>query len=357
VAPGKLNVAFVYVGPVGDGGWSWAHNQGRLYLERTLPGVHTAYVESVAEGADSDQVIRALARKGFDLIVATSFGFMDSTEAAARDFPRVRFLHISGYKRNDRNFGSAFGAMESMKYLAGMIAGARARADGRPRLGYIAPFPIPEVVRLGNAVMLGARQTCPECTMEIRWVNSWFDPGREQEAAESLLNAGVDVVVTGADTTGPITVAGKKGRWAVGYDSDHACDADRAHCLTTAYWRWGVLYAETVRQIQAGTWRPSAWYGEPATGVVGLSGFEEGQGPAPGVPKEVVPLVRQKLADMKAGRFTRFDLFAGPIKDNTGKVVVPAGQKLTQLDLEGLPGCTLCMNWLAEGIVGALPGR
>ena len=357
VEAGKLNVAFVYVGPIGDGGWTYAHNQARLRLEKAVPEVHTVAIESVAEGADAESVIRALARKGFDLIVTTSFGFMDPTETVAGEFPKVKFVHVSGFKKNDTNFGNAFGAMESMKYLAGMIAGARAKADKAPKLGYIAPFPIPEVIRLANAVMLGAKQTCSECTMEIRWVNSWFDPGKEQEAAESMLNAGVDVVVTGADTTGPIVVAGKRGKWALGYDSDNACDADRAHCLTTPYWSWEVYYIQLVKQIRAGTWKPSSWYGDVDSGVLGLYGFEEGRAPAPGVPAEVVPLVRQKLADMKAGKFTRFDVFAAPLKDNQGKVVLPAGQKMTQADLEGLQGCTVCMSWLAEGVVGEIPRK
>jgi basic membrane protein A len=354
VVAGKLNVAFVYVGPVGDGGWTYAHDQGRRYLEQAVPDVHTAYVESVAEGAEAEQVIRALARKGFDLVVTTSFGFMDATAAVAGEFPRVRFLHISGHQRNDTNFGNAFGAMESMKYLAGMIAGARAVADGRPRVGYIAPFPIPEVVRLGNALALGVRRTCPACTIDLRWIHSWFDPPKEQEAAESMFRAGAAVVVTGADTTGPIVVAGRLGRWAVGYDSDNACDADRAHCLTAPYWRWGPLYAEVARQVRAGTWKPTSWYGEPSTGVVALYGFEEGQQPLPGVPREVIPLVRAELAEMKAGRRTRFDLFAGPIRDHRGRVVIPAGQRPTQADLEGLPGCGICMGWLAEGIAGEI---
>ncbi|MBI5481598.1 MAG: BMP family ABC transporter substrate-binding protein [Deltaproteobacteria bacterium] len=357
VLAGKLNVAFVYVGPVGDGGWTYAHNQARLKLEKAVPEVHTVALESVAEGADAESVIRALARKGFELIVTTSFGFMDPTETVAGEFPKVKFVHVSGFKKNATNFGNAFGAMESMKYLAGMIAGARAKADGSPKLGYIAPFPIPEVIRLGNALMLGAKQTCPECTMEIRWVNSWFDPGKEQEAAESMLNAGVDVVVTGADTTGPIVVAGKRGRWAIGYDSDNACEADKAHCLTTPYWNWEVYYVDLVRQIRAGSWKPSAWYGDVDSGVLGLYGFEEGRTPGPGVPAAVVPLVRQKLADMKAGKFTRFDVFAAPLKDNKGNVVLPAGKKMTQEDLEGREGCAVCMSWLAEGIVGEIPRK
>jgi basic membrane protein A len=200
---GKYNVAFVYVGPVGDGGWTFAHDLGRKQLQEKL-GVNTAYVESVNEGAEAEQVLRSLARKGFDLVIGTSFGYMDAMEAAAREFARTKFVHVSGHKSNGSNFGNLFGAMECMKYLAGMIAGARAKVDKQTKLGYIAPFPIPEVIRLGNALMLGARRTCPECTMEVRWINSWFDPTREREAADSLIKAGAHVVITGADTPGPI---------------------------------------------------------------------------------------------------------------------------------------------------------
>lgn len=357
VTPGKLNLAFVYVGPVGDGGWTYAHDQGRKQLEAAVSDVHTSYVESVAEGADAEQVVRALARKGFDVIVTTSFGFMDATEAVAKEFPKTKFVHVSGFKSNATNFGNVFGAMEDMKYLAGLIAGARAKADGNPKLGYIAPFPIAEVIRLGNAVMLGAKQTCPECTMEIRWLNSWFDPGKEQEAAESMFQAGVQVVVTGADTTGPIVVAGQKKKWAIGYDSDNACRADEAHCLTAPYWSWGVYYQKLVADIRAGRWQAGATYAEPDSGLLGLYGFEEGRQPAAGVPESVVPLVREKLAAMKAGKLGRFDIFAGPLRDNKGNVVLPEGQRLTQQDLEGLPGCKICMSWLAEGIVGELPAK
>ncbi len=361
IEEGKFNVAFVYVGPVGDGGWTYAHDQGRKFLETEVPDVHTAYVESVAEGADAEQVIRALARKKFDLIVATSFGFMDACEAVAEEFPDTKFLHISGFKKNDTNFANLFGAMEEMKYLAGMIAGARAEKDGNRRIGYIAPFPIAEVIRLGNAVALGARQTCPACSVEVRWINTWFDPTKEREAAESLLESGVQVIVTGADTPGPLVAAGEKGRYGIGYDSENACQADPAHCLTVPYWNWGPTYVDHVGKMKAGTWTPDDEYPGAESGLVALYGFMEGQEVPAGVPQEVVPQVRETLAKMQAGEFTRFDIFRGPIRDNTGNVVIGEGQSLTQEDLEGISGvpgrtdCTICMSWLAEGMVGSLP--
>ena len=363
VEAGKLNVAFVYVGPIGDGGWSFAHDEARRRLEADDPGVHTAYVESVPEGAAARQVIAGLARKGFDLVVATSFGFMDACEEVAREFPAVKFLHVSGFRSNGSNFGNLMGAIESMKYLAGMVAGARAKDDGRLRVGYVAPFPIAEVVRLGNAVAIGVRETCPDCVVEFRWINSWFDPPREKEAAESLLQAGADVVVTGADTPGPVAAAGQAGRWGVGYDSRNACRADPEHCLTAPYWNWAPAYAAVVKAIRDGTWKGGNLYLDADSGVVGLYGFMEGETVPAGVPAWVVPKVRERLDQMRRGAFTRFDVFRGPLRDNRGREVAATGRTLSQEDLEGIrgvpgrPDCTLCMDWLVEGVQGQLPGK
>src|SRR5215213_7797772 len=181
VEDGKFNVAMILLGPHDDGGWSQSHYEGLQYVEKNVPNVHTAYIENVPEGADSEQVIRSLARKGFKLIFTTSFGYMDPTAAVAEEFPDITFIHVSGYKTNNANFGNLFGAMESMKYLAGMLAGARAKKDGNPKLGYMATFPIPEELRLGNAFALGMRKTCPECTMDVRWINTWHDPVKEKD--------------------------------------------------------------------------------------------------------------------------------------------------------------------------------
>jgi basic membrane protein A len=358
---GKFNAAFVYVGPVGDGGWTYAHDQGRKYLEKEMPDVATAYVESVAEGAEAEQVIRSLARKKFDLIVAASFGFMDACEEVAKEFPAVKFLHISGFKKNATNFGNLFGAMEDMKYLAGMIAGARAKADGKERLGYVAPMPIPEVVRLIDASALGMKAACPNCALEVRWVNSWFDPVKEKEAAESLLGAGADVVMTGNDTSGPIVAAGKAGKWSTGYNSDNACNGDPAHCLTVPYWNWGASYVRIVKAIKAGTWKPSDDYPSLKDNALGLLGFMENQRPAPGVPAATAAIVKERLTAMKEGKLTRFDIFKGPLKSNKGVEIVPAGKSLTQEDLEGVkgvagrPDCAACMPIFVDGVIGEIP--
>jgi basic membrane protein A and related proteins len=247
---GKFNVAFVYVGPIGDGGWTYAHNEGREYLEANGDNVHTAYLESVSEGADAERVIRQLARDGFDAIFTTSFGFMDATATVAEEFPDVYFVHVSGFQKNETNFMNLFGAMESMKYLAGMIAGAKVAELGGNKIGYIAPFPIPEVIRHANATAMGMKETCPECEMEIRWIFTWFDPDLEQQAAQSLIDSGASVVITGADTSGPVQVAAQAGLYGIGYDSDTACNVAPDSCLTTPYWHWGPVYTELVTAMQ-----------------------------------------------------------------------------------------------------------
>jgi len=359
--PDSFKVAFVYVGPVGDGGWTWAHDEGRRFLEKEVPGVETRYYEKIAEGAEAEQMIRTLARDGSDLIVTTSFGFMDATDAVAREFPASKFVHIAGFRKNDTNFANLMGAMESMRYLAGIMAGARAQKDGNPLIGAVEPFPIPEVVRLLNAFALGVKVSCPECRIQMRWINSWFDPVREKEAAQSLLQAGADVIITGADTPGPVVAAAQAGQWGIGYDSRNACDAVPDRCLTTTYWNWGPAFKQIVEQIRAGTWKPTDIYPDADSGIVGLLGFEAGEKVAPGVPEEIVPKIVELRDKMRKGEMNRFTIFSGPIRDNRGNVVVAEGQALTQEDLEGLkgvpgrPDCTICMSWLADNIDGTVP--
>jgi len=362
IEEGKFNVAWVLIGPHDDGGWSQAHYEGLDYVAKNMPNVHTAYIENVPEGADSEQVFRSLARKGFDLIYGTSFGFMDPMETVASEFPDTTFVHISGYKSNGTNFGNLFGAMESMKYLAGMLAGARAKADGNPKLGYMATFPIPEELRLGNAFALGMRKTCPECTMDVRWINTWHDPVAEKEAAASLFDAGAQVVLTGADTPAVADVAQEKGKWGITYDWSGSCKVER--CLTAPYWNWGPVYAKIVQGVMDKTYKVGWDYFDADTGGLGLFGLMEGQQMTKGMeglPPEVITEVKDYLAKMLAGQMNRFDVFSGEIKDNKGAVVVPAGEKMVQADLDqfppGAPGleCKYCMYWWADGITAELP--
>ncbi len=359
VEEGKYNVAFVYVGPHEDGGWSQAHDVGRLYVEENVEEVHTAYVELVTEGADAEQVIRSLARKGFDVIFTTSFGFMDASELVAEEFPDVDIIHISGYKSNEANFGNLMGAMEDMKYLAGMLAGSRAKVDGNPKLGYMATFPIPEELRLGNAFALGAQQTCPECTIDVRWLYTWHDPILEKEAASSLFDGGAQVVMTGADTPAPAEAA-PEGKWGITYDYSGNCTLPT--CLTSMYWNWGPEYARIVEGSRDGTWKGGWEYFDADTGSMGLLGFMDGETLRPGVeglPAEDIALIRDTLAAMLAGEFDRFDVFSGPITDNQGNVVLAEGESLEQLDLDGFAQfgseCKTCMYWWNENITAELP--
>jgi len=362
VEAGKFNVAAVLIGPHDDGGWSQAHYEGLLYLEKNMPSSHVAYIENVPEGADSEQVFRSLARKGFNLILGTSFGYMDPMATVAEEFPEIAFVHISGYKSNMKNFGNLFGAMEDMKYLAGMLAGSRAKLDGNPKLGYMATFPIPEELRLGNAFMLGAKKTCPECTMDVRWINTWHDPVAEKDGAASLFDGGAQVVLTGADTPAVADVAEAKGKWGITYDYIGSCKVER--CLTTIYWNWGPIYTKVAQGVLDKSYTPGFDYFDADSGSLGLWGFMEGQTLTKGesdLPAADIQLVRDTLAQMLAGKFTRFDVFSGEIKDNKGNVIVPAGEKFQQADIDqfppGAPGleCKYCMYWWADGITAELP--
>ena len=362
VEEGKFNVAMVLIGPHDDGGWSQAHYEGLQYICENMPGTHVSYIELVPEGVDSEQVFRSLARKGFDFIIGTSFGYMDPMATVAEEFPNTTFLHLTGYKSNGKNFGNFFGSVEDMKYLAGMLAGSRAKADGNPKLGYMATFPIPEELRLGNAIMRGAKVTCPECTMDVRFINTWHDPIKERDGAASLFDAGAQVVFTGADTGAVADVAKEKGKWAVTYDHIDSCKNDA--CLTAPYWIWGPEYTRIAEAVKAKSYTAGYEYFDADSKAMGLYGFMDGQSPQPGVaslPAADVQKVKDTLASMLAGTFNRFDVFAGPIKDNTGKELLPAGSKLEQSDLDqfppGAPGseCKTCMYWWNDGITSELP--
>ena len=360
VADGQFNVAMVLIGPHDDGGWSQAHYEGLQYIEQNMPNAHVAYVELVPEGADSEQVFRSLARKGFNLIFGTSFGYMDPMGTVAEEFPDTMFVHISGYKSNTTNFGNLFGAMEVMKYISGMIAGSRAKMDGATKIGYMATFPIPEELRLGNAIALGMKRTCPECTLDVRWINTWHDPVIEKDAAASLFDAGAQVVFTGADTPAAGDVATEKGKWGVNYDWFGNCT--KSGCLTTPYWNWGPVYTDIAKQTEAGTYKAGWQYFDADSGALGLFGLMDGQTLQPGVaelPAEDLQLIQDTMKAALEGKFTRFDVFKGPINDNKGNVVVADGQALEQLDLDQFkkdnPDVKIGMYWWAEGITAELP--
>lgn len=241
-----------------------------------------------------------------------------------------------------------------------MLAGARAKQDGNPKLGYMATFPIPEELRIGNAIALGMRKTCPECSMDVRWLNTWNDPAIEQEAALSLFNDGAQIVFSGTSTSIVIDMAQAESKWGVTRDWYGLCNVKS--CLTSTYWNWGQIYAKITNDVIAGTYKPGSDYFDADSGALGIYGLMSDQEMTDGMknlPPEVIAEVRTILSQMLVGEFTRFDVFSGPIYDNKGSLIVPVGERLEQVDLDAFPGfglnCKYCMNWWAEGITADLP--
>lgn len=333
-----LKVAFVYVGPIGDLGWTYAHDQGRLALEEAFPNVETVYQESVPENAaDAERVIRQFAQDGADIIFTTSFGYMDPTINVAKDFPDTVFIHISGYKTAD-NVGTGFGKIEEPRFISGQIAGAMTETN---QLGYVAAFPIPEVIRGINSFTLGVREVNPEATVKVVWTNTWFDPQKERAAAEALLDGGADVIAQHQDTAGPQQAAEDRGVYSVGYNADMAPLAPKA-VLTSAIWDWGTYYKSIVQQVMDGTWEPTQFWGGWQDGLVLLAPI------ADFVPEEIRAEAEAEEARFASGEENIFTIFTGPIADQAGEIRVPEGQAMTAEEL-------LSMNWFVEGVDGEIP--
>jgi basic membrane protein A len=333
-----FKVAFIYVGPIGDLGWSYAHDQGRKELEKNVPNVQTAYQESVPENpADAGRVIRDFAQKGYNLIVTTSFGYMQPTIDVAKDFPKTQFVHISGYMTS-ANVSTAFGKIEEPRYVAGLIAGKMTKSN---KLGYVAAFPIPEVIRGCNAFTLGVRHANPEATVKVVWTNTWYDPQKERQAAEALLDGGADVIGQHQDTAGPMQAAEAAGKYGVGYDADMAPLAPKA-VLTCPIWHWGVYYTDAVKKMIAGDWKSNQYWGGWKDGIVGLSPI------GPMVPDDVRKMAEDEAKKFEAGDETVFTIFTGPLKDNKGKDRVKDGVAMTGDEI-------LTMNWFVEGVEGEIP--
>ena len=330
-----IEVAFVYVGPVADLGWTYAHDQGRLELEKSLPNVTTAYSENVQENsADAERVIRDYAQKGYDVVFTTSFGYMEPTINVAKDFPDTVFIHISGYKTAE-NVGTGFGKIEEPRYVSGLIAGAMSPGG---KLGYVAAFPIPEVLRGINAFTLGVREANPAATVQVVWTNTWFDPAKERQAAEALLDGGADVIAQHQDTAGPQQAAEERGKYSVGYNADMAPLAPKA-VLTGPVWHWGVYYTDIVSRVRAGTWESGQYWGSWQDGVVGLAPI------ADFVPKDVRSTAETAIASFESGESSIYTIFTGPLVDNEGEERVADGAAMTDEELLG-------MDWFVEGVEG-----
>lgn len=330
-----IKAAFVYVGPVGDAGWTYSHDLGRKEMAK-LPYVkETNYIESVPEGAESVRIITSLAQKGYNLIFTTSFGYMDPTLEVAAKYPDITFMHCSGYKSSD-NMGTYFGRMYQPRYLAGVVAGKMTKSN---IIGYVGAFPIPEVIRGINAFTLGVRSVNPEAVVKVVWTQTWFDPAKERDAAETLLDVDADVITMHQDTPAPLQAAEKRGAFAIGYNSIMQDQVPNAW-LTAPIWNWGSVYNKVAEEVHNGTWKSEQLWGGLTEGYVDLAPMSDK------VPADVQTYVNEVKAKIVAGEL---HIFSGEIKDNKGNVAVPAGTTLSDGEMLG-------MNFFVEGVQGNIPG-
>ncbi|MDP3428152.1 MAG: BMP family ABC transporter substrate-binding protein [Humidesulfovibrio sp.] len=330
---GELKVGFVYDTPVDEAGYTWAHDQGRKAVE-ALPDIKASFVESVQDGAAAGPVLENMARSGHTLIFSTSFEFMDATMKVAKQFPGVKFMHCSGFKGSG-NVSNYFGRMYQARYLTGMVAGLMTKSN---IIGYVAAFPIPEVIRGINAFTLGAQSVNPKVQVRVVWTRTWFNKAVETVAANGLLDLNADIIAQHQDSPGPQEAAQKRGKYSIGYNSDMARFAPKAH-LTAAVWNWTPLYEATVQEVRAGVWKGerAIWWGMDK-GIVDITPF------GPMVPKAVADRVLAKKAEFVKGEDK---VFVGPIRDQADKVKIAAGVKAEDKDLMG-------MTWFVDGVVGSV---
>ena len=333
--PEPIKAAWIYVGPVGDAGWSYAHDLGRKAVEAKFgDGVKTSIVEKVPEGADAERVIRDLAQQGNKIIFATSFGYMDAMLKVAGEFPDVKFEHATGYKTapNMRIYDASF---YQDTYMAGVIAGTMTKTN---TLGFVGSFPIPEVLRNINAFTLGAQSVNPKIKTKVVWVNTWFDPPKESEAAQSLINQGADVLLQNTDSTAVLQTAEKNGKYAFGWDSDMSAFGPKAH-LASAVVNRGPYYIKAMEELKAGTWKTerTVW------------GVKEGLNDLIKI-NDVVPAeAKKKVETIKAGlKDGSFEVFTGPVVDNTGKERLPKDAKADQAWRDKI-------DFYVKGVEGKIP--
>jgi basic membrane protein A and related proteins len=330
-----LKAAFVYVAPLLDTGWVKQHDEGRKAVQAALGDkVKTSFVENVPEGADAERVIRDLAAQGNQIIFTPSFGYMEPTLKVAKEFPNVRFESITGYKRAD-NVATANARYYEGRYLAGIAAGRSTQSNV---LGYVAGFPIPEVLQGINAFALGARSVNPNATVKVVWLNAWFDPPKEREAALSLFNQSVDVIAFHTGSAAIMTAAQERGKLAVGYHSDMRAIGPDAQLLTVSH-HWGNYYTERVRALANGQWKSGDTWGGVREGMVRVEGF------GPKLKPEVRTEVLARQAEIAAGKLQPF---TGRMVDNQGKEQQKDGQTMSDVQI-------LRMNFLVQGVQGSLP--
>lgn len=329
-AADPLKVGFVYIGPIGDHGWTHGHDLGRKAVEKEFGDkVKTTYVENVAEGPDSERVIRQLAASGNQLIFTTSFGYMNPTIRVAKQFPKVMFEHATGYQ-TAKNVAAYNARFYEGRAVIGTIAGHMTKTG---KFGYIASFPIPEVVMGINAFILAARKVRPDAEIKVVWVNSWFDPGKEADATKALIDQGCDMITQHTDSPAPIQTAGSRGVWCFGQASDMTSFSPEWHA-TAILDVWGPYYVERTRAVLEGTWQTSnVWHGFKE-GMVEMSPYNKA---LPAKVVEAAEAVRKGIIDGSLHPFT------GPINDQSGKEVVAAGEIIDDATLSA-------MDWYVEGV-------
>src|SRR5580765_1028508 len=331
---GPFKAAWIYVGPHDDHGWSQAHDEGRKYVQKTLGDkVETTFKENIANGPQLQQTVDSLVKQGYKMIFGTSFGFFD--KKLAEKYPDVKFEQATGTDTSD-NLSEYFGAAEDTIYLSGMAAGAASKSG---KLGYVVPFPIPEVIRHANAFALGAQATHPGATVKLVWTNSWFAPPTEKKAAESLVSAGSDVLGQNVDSPAAGQYAETKKIPWVGYDSNAQSFAPNSW-LTASVYDWGPYYLRRVKAAMDDTWKSGFYYGSIKDGFTDIAPF------GADVSQATKSAIAAKKAAIENGTFYEF---TGPLKDQSGKVRVPAGKKMTVDDL-------YAMDWLVEGVIGSPKG-
>ena len=331
-ADGHVKPGFIYVGPIGDHGWTYQHDQGRLAVE--AEGFETTYVESVPEGADAERVIRQLASAGFNPIFTTSFGYMDATEKVAKDFPDVMFEHATGYKRAG-NLSTYAARFYEGRHVIGKMAGMLTKTN---KIGYVGAFPIPEVVRGVNAAILAARQVNPDATIHVKWVFSWFDPGKEADAAKALLNEGIDVIMQHTDSPAPVQTAEERGIWAFGQASDMHHFGPNVHA-TSIIDDWSEYYVARTKDADSGNWSSIDTWGGFDSGMVKMGEYNSRLDP------KIVQAARKAEQDIKSGRV---HAFTGPIYSRDGELKIKEGETASDELLLG-------MDFFVEGVVGDLP--
>jgi simple sugar transport system substrate-binding protein len=331
-----LGVGFVYVSPIGEAGWTTQHDIARKEMEKALGAkVKSKVVENVPEGADAERVIRDLAQQGNKLIFTTSFGYMNPTLKVAKQFPDVKFVHLTGYKTAP-NVATVNARFYEGRYLAGVLAGKMSKSNVA---GYVAAFPIPEVLQGINAFTRGMRSVNPKAEVKVVWVNSWFDPGKERDAAITLLGQGADVVTHHTDSTAVVQAAEEKGKYAIAYHSDMKKFGPKAQLGAVTH-HWGKYYTQAAQQVLDGSWKSGSVWGGIKDGMVSLEAINSA------VPADVKQLVAAKEKDIVAGKLSPFD---GPLKDNEGKVRNEKGP----LSDDALNK----MDYYVEGVAGKLPSK